>query len=287
MATWAPPSDAVLAKGKPVKPITHGRAIRDLPAALAERASGSPWLNGIGAIQIFNNGFGSIRGDGERDLDGTWVVPDDVFKVEATLIGGGGAGGLGVTSGGPVWVPECGGGGGGGAIVVRVLDVTPGEVYTVIIGAGGQEDLINASVDTTKDSFVIGDGARTTFGVLIAAGGKKGVSGLLGGAGGAGGNLPTPELSVPTIVGADGGPALTVDLTAAFNNRSGSGAANIYGGGAPGRFDDGVGYDAFVATAFGGSGIPGTGGGGGHPVAGGADTKDGGRGAHGAVILRY
>ena len=55
MATWDPPSDAELAPDKPGK-ASIARRLRDLFLALAQRASGSSWICGIGAIE-FIRGF--------------------------------------------------------------------------------------------------------------------------------------------------------------------------------------------------------------------------------------
>lgn len=278
MVAWNPPSDALLATGKPGRP-SHARAIRDLTAALSERASGSPWLNGIGAMEIFQRGFGVIHGAppeiaGERRLVGSWTVPNDVYRIHLTIIGGGGRGGEGQAP------TADGGGGGAGAVNIIVLDVTPGEVHTMILGAGGFPTSIHPDVNTSLDSYAIGDGARTTFGTRTAAGGKRGQDGPGGGDGGAGGNLVDGQ--VPTSPGGAGGPGLLIDTFSLDESRSGRGGSSYLGGGAPGRFDVGAGHDA-GAVILGESwvGVPGTGGGGGR------GNENGGRGCHGAIILRY
>jgi hypothetical protein len=286
---WNPPADAVLGVGKPGKP-SLARAIRDLPEAMAGRAAGAPWLNRMGALEIYNNGFGDVAPDGTRNLIGEWVAPEGVFYVEATLIGGGGAGGEGQTTSGTGLIQKCGGGGGAGAILRSIVEITtPGEVYAVIIGAGGNPARRDPSVDTTLDGWGIGDGARTTFGNLVAAGGRHGATGGAGGAGGAGGSIV--EGQIPTVFGAPGDYALNdIDYATLGQFRSGTGASSYFGGGAPGRNAAGVGYDNWTDTDFGGACVAGAGGGGGYPEhfgVGGTNTKDGGRGGHGAVILRY
>jgi hypothetical protein len=145
---------------EPGKPLTTGLAFRfrDNPLALAQRGAGAPWLNGIGAIQ-------------EYDQPGTytWTVPTGVYRAEFTIIGGGGHGanlasgqnssvsGVAIASGGGVGVNRngfCSNNGGirlfsvagasaisagvGGRIVIRVVNTTPGSTYTVTVGAGGQ-----------------------------------------------------------------------------------------------------------------------------------------------------
>ena len=259
MAMWDPPADADLARGKPGKP-SHARAIRDLSIALAERVPGSPWINGVGFERTFT-GFGSILGGGERSLVGIWQVPDGVYKIAVTLVGGGGAGGDGEYATGSGTTPRkwCGGGGGAGAVLQRVLDVLPEQIYSITIGAGGKP-------------LASGNGSETIFGELAVAGGssgKDGASGVLGGAGGGAFAGLTP-----TIFGANGNDSIG-------RIKSGSGARSFFGGGAPGRYDSGPGYDAFVPSPFGGGGVPGAGGGGGYPEQGSFQAKPGGRGANG------
>lgn len=60
---------------------------------------------------------------------GTWVAPNSFQTVKITVIGGGGSGSC-LTS-------QTGVGGGGGGTAVKYLNVTPGETYTITIGAGG------------------------------------------------------------------------------------------------------------------------------------------------------
>ena len=54
------------------------------PVSIAQRGTGAPWLNGIGAITSLTSGSGN------------WTVPDGVYRIKATAIGGGG----GTSSGG-------------------------------------------------------------------------------------------------------------------------------------------------------------------------------------------
>ncbi|MFA7243644.1 MAG: glycine-rich domain-containing protein [Sulfuricellaceae bacterium] len=62
----------------------------------------------------------------------TWVVPAGVTRIRASALGGGG-GGTGGNS-----AATCSGGGGGGGLFLRGdLNVTPGEMLTITVGAGG------------------------------------------------------------------------------------------------------------------------------------------------------
>ena len=63
-----------------------------------------------------------------------WTVPEGVFSITVTGCGGGGAGGSGdggANNDGP------GFGGGGANLVTETLAVSPGDVLTVTVGAGG------------------------------------------------------------------------------------------------------------------------------------------------------
>ena len=64
----------------------------------------------------------------------TWVAPPDVTSVSVVAIGGGG-GGSASTSGSND--PSWGAGGGGGLGYKNNISVTPGQSYTVVVGAGG------------------------------------------------------------------------------------------------------------------------------------------------------
>lgn len=274
MAAWDPPLDSELADGKPGKP-SQARRIRDLPAALAELATGSPTINTVGARSIIK-GFGPILGTGKQALTGSWIVPDEVYRLYVYVLGGGGAGGSGDNIGGSN--QKGGGGGGAGTSQFGVLEVTPWQVFSTTIGAGGDPSLISPYVDTSLDGFQIGDGARTTFGNIVSAGGKRGSTGTAGGAGGAGGGTVDDQLPYSLIFGADGAAAYMTDIFGEGPLRSGRGGASLRGGGASGRSSVGVGYAAVV---------PGSGGGGGHPQAGASGSKIGGVGADGLVIVRY
>lgn len=54
------------------------------PVSIAQRGTGAPWLNGVGAIEAITSGSGN------------WTVPDGVYRIRATAVGGGG----GTTNGG-------------------------------------------------------------------------------------------------------------------------------------------------------------------------------------------
>ena len=62
----------------------------------------------------------------------TWTVPNGVTSVQYLVVAGGGGGG----GGNPVTVAS-GGGGAGGVKTGSSFSVTPGQIYTIVIGSGG------------------------------------------------------------------------------------------------------------------------------------------------------
>ena len=66
--------------------------------------------------------------------NGTFVVPVDVYKIKVTCIGGGGGGSNPFLFEG-TYPPTTGGGGGGTG--TQYFTVSPGQNYSVIVGAGG------------------------------------------------------------------------------------------------------------------------------------------------------
>lgn len=94
---------------------------------------------------------------------GTWTVPAGVTSAQIILVGGGGGGGGGSQN-------VAGGGGGGGQVVVRNLDVTPLQTYSVTIGAGGQGGL-GAQTGAADETSTLpgGNGTPTSFGTVTVA----------------------------------------------------------------------------------------------------------------------
>jgi len=97
----------------------------------------------------------------------TWTVPSGVTRVIAELLGGGGGGGC--NGGGTTE-----GAGSGAAYAAALLDVTPGQVISGIVGAGG------AGSSTANTGGL--NGQSTTFGSLVANHGLGGGGYVNGGA---------------------------------------------------------------------------------------------------------
>ena len=130
-------------------------ALDSNPVAIAQRGTGAPWLNGIGAIEAITSGSGN------------YTVPDGVYRIKASIVGGGGGGGAtwdGGNGGSATFGVLTGGGGSGG-------------LSTGTAGAGGSSSggTLNISGNT--------GGAPVYLGIYGAGG--EGYSG--GGNGGSGG----------------------------------------------------------------------------------------------------
>ena len=141
--------------------------------------------------------------------NGTFTVPANVTSVDIFMVGGGGGGQPGQYSYG-----SGGGGGGGGACFVTGFSVSPGDTFTVEVGAGGTGGSLS-----TNSPFETVNGSSTKYpqsGTVTNAtsGGttrvKHNVAGETdqwsylvyggnaaagtGGVAGAGGNMPTTSL---------------------------------------------------------------------------------------------
>ena len=117
-------------------------ALDSNPVAIAQRGTGAPWLNGIGAIATLTSGSGN------------WTVPTGVYRIKVTAVGGGGEGGAtlnglggtsstfgGLTGGGASGGSLTGTAGAGGSSSGGTLNI-PGiaggtPVYLGTYGAGG------------------------------------------------------------------------------------------------------------------------------------------------------
>ena len=228
-----------------------------------------------------------------------WTAPTDVTSVEVLVVAAGGTGASdGVTNVGN------GGGGGGGVIYNSAYPVTPGQTYTVTVGAGQ----VGLSTATGRS------GGNSQFGALVAIGGggggyysnNAGASGGSGGGGGAtsgaagggtagqgfagsagasnngggGGGAGGPASGTN---GRDGGPGLQFGISGAPTYYAGGGGGSASSG-SQGTGGSGSGGAAVSGGAGGVNGTANTGGGGGAQNNGGTKGGDGGSGV---VIVRY
>lgn len=222
-----------------------------------------------------------------------WVAPPYVTTIEYLVVGGGGGGGAAYDTG-------SAGGGGGGLALVGSISVTPGTTYTVVVGnggAGGAGTLIGGV--RGENSGDVGESSSFSSVVALGGGGgyrsriSNGVAGLGGTAANglvapSGGNGAGNRVDLED--GGGGGGNTTAggssNTTPAISRSSGaglmsniSGTAITYGAGGVGGIVD-QSYNGANA-----SDNTGNGGGGATSVS--FDTKSGGNGGSGIVILKY
>jgi len=207
-----------------------------------------------------------------------WKCPPGVTSVTVECLGGGGGGGRGgITSG-------AGGDGGGGGAYSKKLNiaVTPGELYTVEVGAGGNSDTTGG--DTWFKSlitvlakggqhgqhhdggFALGKGGQASAGVGdVKFSGGDGAGNALNAGGGAGSSAGT----------AANGAAGLVPTVPEVGGAGGTAPAGGGNGGKGGNID----RDGNIGSA--------PGGGGGGAGRGSSTIKKGGKGAGGKIILTY
>lgn len=186
---------------------------------------------------------------------GNWTVPAGVTSVQIELWGAGGGGGQGDDVGGSVGAT---GGGAGAYCKKNALSVTPGDIISYVVGAGGAG---NTDVG-------VGCAAGTTGGTTTVAGGTYTAGGGVGGdsCGDAGNKA--------------GGTASGGDVNTSGGNGAAQSAQNgTYGGDSPSGGTGG----ATVASDV--NGNPGNAPGGGG--SGGGKRAYGGAGANGRVVFTY
>jgi gliding motility-associated-like protein len=209
----------------------------------------------------------------------TWTVPACVTQITVQVWAGGGGGGSVWTRFDPVTnsitsdeACVTAGGGGGGGFVSRTYTVVPGEVYTLVVGAGGSGGPINASGNNRANAGL--PGGNSTFsgpatqvpGTLTAFGGTGGgaanyLRNCLGGCSGAvhqgqngsGGTGGGGSNGTTTFTGGNGSAG---NHSGSTNDRSGSG-----GGGA-----GSTGNGGNASSTTGGTGGSGSGGNGGNGI---------------------
>lgn len=210
----------------------------------------------------------------------TWTAPAGVTSVEYLVVGGGGGAGNGYDNAG-------GGGAGGGMVLTGTLSVTPTQSYTITVGDGGiggaNTRTNNAGVAGNNSVFATitalgggaGKGSRTSSAAgaaqisnTTAPTGGGGSGGGFGGKGG-GGSTSTGSNNSGTTGGAGGG-GTTSSITGSsvIYGAGGAGAnSGVQNGGANGSNSTGQGGEAGGATS--------------------SNSKAGGKGGSGIVVLKY
>jgi hypothetical protein len=223
------------------------------------------------ALHVVGSGFlsGSVFATGTtpftrmtwtRSASFSWTVPENVYRADVLLVGGGGGGG-----GRPANVGYGGGGGGAGALCRVVVQVVPGDVFTVVVGAGGAGTQTTGTNGT--NSTVTISGGKGVITAPGGSGGRVGASGSPGtlGQGGFGGTAGTNTLAVGTLVefigldGGDGGCAIP-SITGTVIGAGGSGGGTMFGTGGAGATAASGAVDALTGPRTGRT--PGSGGGG-------------------------
>jgi hypothetical protein len=236
---------------------------------------------------------------------GTFTVPAGITKCAVYMVGGGGGGGSGRAQ--PSNFNVGGGAGGTGGIIGAdsFYTVTPADVLTVTVGAGGAGGAANAITSNGANGSSGANGTASVFGSLIVAGGIGGEGGIIYGHT----NSSTlPQLLTSNTIltknngfggvspesdaGQAGGPGTVVMLTQSGSlgtaGAAGSAGTNLGSGGTVtstgfGGGGGGGGSCAGAAAIVGGAATHGGGGGGGNARSVGSVTTTSGAGGAGAV----
>ncbi len=210
---------------------------------------------------------------------GTWTAPAGVTSATVEAWGGGGAGG------GATGNPAKGGGGAGGQYAVKVVTVTPGNNYAVVVGAGGSGSTGNGTAggdSTFNGTNVVAKGGAGGAGAAAnRSGGAAGTGSTAGGIGTtvfAGGDGSDGSAGGSCNNGGAGGGGAGSGGTggSASGNTAGTGTATGGGDGGAGRNNSGTGNSGSVA-----------GGGGGGACAENNTNRSGGDGGDGMVVITY
>jgi hypothetical protein len=222
-------------------------------------------------------------------------IPNRPPKMQVLVVAGGGGGGQ-----------DKGGGGGAGGVIYSFTDTTPG-VYSVIVGAGGNQRLNGSSSffsslqafgggaggsDNSRNGLPGGSGGGAsrngTPGTSSIGQGNPGGSGsennindYSGGGGGGAGSIGN---AVNPLTAGIGGSGLAFSITGITTYYAGGGGGGMYlGTGIGGAGGVGGGGRGGNTGTSGTAGTPNTGGGGG----GGGGSSSGGVGGSGIVVVRY
>lgn len=162
-------------------------------------AAYSPWT----ANQAFNsNGYsGSQKQEFLTSGSFSWTVPAGVYRIWASVVGGGGGGGAGAWSAWAHYYAYPGAGGGrGGTGYRRPVDVIPGSTVSVKVGAGGAGGAGSVTY-AGRSGSPGGNSYVTVNGYNVEAQGGFGASGGYEG----NGYYSNPPPNPPTLVLVDGG----------------------------------------------------------------------------------
>ena len=232
------------------------------------------------ALAMLVVGIGSAWGQARSSTFSTagttfWLCPAGVTSITVKCYGGGGGGGRRTSNG-------VAGGGGGGAYASKInVAVTPGTIYTVVVGAGGA----GANPATAG-----GDSYFNTASTVMAKGGSAVANNSATGANG--GQAANCVGDVGSVF--SGGTGGTGSGTNAGKGGGGAGTGGAGGNGGTGSNNGtgtvtGGGNGGNGRTATQGVGVAGStyGGGGGGAYRTATTSYNGGAGAAGAVIIEW
>ncbi|AXW85566.1 hypothetical protein AU509_17225 [Lonsdalea britannica] len=209
------------------KTLAGKMAIDQNGADIADKAQ---FRENLGFRENVQKEIARTRGLQKFLTSGQFVVPEGVSTVYLSGCGGGGGGGGG---GCRTLTYEWGGGGGGGGagqpIIKEAVNVTPGEVIAVTIGAAGSAGSTQVANDGTPGST----GGATTFGhYLTLAGGGGGDRGGGGSnnqfGGGGGGGYPNGSFGNDGVGGTS---IIESGASIIASGAGGAGASGPFGGG--------------------------------------------------------
>lgn len=251
---------------RPIKPLDFSLKLSVSVAGQNSIIVGCPGIGATSTIPLTNFQIFNVPGNH------TFTVPAGVSAILVEAWGGGGGGGG--SSFGPNDAAG-GGGGGGGGYGKSIISVTPGQVFNLVVGAGGAKG-IGSGVVCCIDGGNGGNGGDSTFGagpLLRATGGRGGkgpifVANHSAGQGGLGGTANGIG-SVFVAVGGHGGTATWTYLSNNSCSGATGGSAGGGGGGGGGQLSPGS--------------VPGGGGGGGTKYDDVIQAYSGGEGAAGQV----
>jgi hypothetical protein len=186
----------------------------------------------------------------------SWIAPDGVTSVCVVAVGGGASGGCSNTTSAGTTVYA---GGGGGLGWKNNIAVTPGQSYTVVVGAGGVPPNPRAEFGNPVQGELGEDSYFINTSTVMGGGGRNDntFSTYIGDGGGRGGRGPASDSGRDAGAGGGGAGGYSGDGgDGALNWSSGTQTAGAGGGGSGGEISWGGQYSGSSATAgHGGGGV--------------------------------
>ncbi len=219
----------------------------------------------------------------------SWVVPRNVDRADALVVGGGGGGAPGGSSSGST--ATYGGGGAGGGVNEQLdISLTSGSLVAVVVGNGGRGGVGRFSSSTIINAAA---GEASSFGSVTAVGGAAGstpagTAGSVGAGGAASGGGGAGGAGLSAASGNNGSNGTTSALTgSSVCYGGGGGGGALTNGGTGGCGGTGPTLSNAQRGSAGGTNSQGASANTGHGGGGGYNTSSGGAGGSGFVFVRY